>query len=180
MCKPPTPACVLPGMPTDTHDRYFHVVAESDKLEGGYVPKRQIERQLDALNGAFNPYKINFKWGGTQHVIMPAWADNCQELEMKQFLQKGTSADLNVYILPKISCVNQVLQPDDEAVGAAVTIPGYIPSSPSIRARDAVHIRADTLPGSLDTPFGMGMTLVHEAGHWFGCKYCEPRAYNID
>jgi hypothetical protein len=169
MCKLVIFAWARPGLPADTHDRYFHVVAESNRLEDGYVPKRQIERQLDVLNGAYNPHKINFKLAGAQRAIVPRWANNCKELEMKQYLQKGTSTDLNGYILPKITCVRQKEQKDDETLGAATTIPGYEPTSPSIRARDAVHVRADTLPGGAQTRFDLGMTLVHEVGHWFGC-----------
>lgn len=161
-------------LPANTDISYFHIVAASNSINDGYIPNKQLRSQLDALNEAYSPHKIAFKFAGGERVAMPEWADNCKEIEMKEELQNGTFADLNVYLFPSILCVNRVVKPNDETLGYATNLPGVKTTDSLSRSLDAVHIRADTLPGG-SKPFNEGKTLVHEVGHWLGCKFCPAR-----
>ena len=70
-------------------------------------------RQLEVLNDAYSKYNIMFKQAGADWVVKPEWADSCQEAEMKTALHQGTYADLNVYLLAKLACVNQTRIPSE-------------------------------------------------------------------
>lgn len=167
---------MLSDLPAHTSTSYFHVVAKGSRLIDGYIPDFQMSRQLDVLNDAYNPHNITFKWAGADRIIKPEWADNCKEIDMKQVIQRGNYADMNVYFFPGIHCVNRVRFGSDDLLGYVTAIPGAKKNDRLTRAMEAVHIRADTLPGGTGVPFDMGMTLVHEVGHWLGCEYCRCMA----
>jgi hypothetical protein len=87
--------------------RYFHVVAEDATEVGGMRSHDQIVEQFDVLKRAFNKHNINFKHAGTTQTVNPDWAENCAELEMKEPLHRGTYADLNVYLHPRLRCAEK-------------------------------------------------------------------------
>lgn len=171
MCKSHVNACILSDRQANTQSSYFHVVTRSNRSQDGYITDVQISRQLDVLNSAYSPHSIIFKWAGADRVIKPEWADNCKELDMKQTLQRGNYADMNVYFFPHIRCINRVRFLSDDLLGYVTAIPSAKKNDRMTKATDAVHIRADTLPGGTGVPFNMGMTMVHEVGHWLGCEY---------
>ncbi|KAH7406534.1 metalloprotease 1 precursor [Phaeosphaeria sp. MPI-PUGE-AT-0046c] len=150
---------------------YFHVVAKGSRIQDGYITDFQISRQLDVLNGAYNPHNITFKWAGADRIIKPECADNCKEIDMKQVLQRGNYADMNVYFFPRIHCTNRVRFDSDDLLGYVTAIPSAKRTERLTKAIEAVHIRADTLPGGSGAPFDLGMTMVHEVGHWLGLQH---------
>lgn len=113
-----------------------------------------------------------FKLGKGDISVAPNWSDNYMELQMKQRLQKGTYADMNVYFFPSMACVNSERLPNDRVLGYVTDFPDDKTANTKRQILDAVHIRADTVPGGKFENFDMGMTLVHEVGHWLGCEYC--------
>jgi len=129
-----------------------------------------LRRQLDVLNNAYIPHKISFKLRGADSVVMPSWSTNCLEFSTKQNLRKGTYADLNVYFFPKLGCIdgNRVLW--YEKFFGYSAFPWQLAAGDGNEVMDGVLVRSDTVPGS-DSEKNLGMTLIHEVGHWFGRKY---------
>lgn len=79
------------------------------------------------------------------------------ETEMKQALHQGSYSDLNLYFLSDMP---------DGLLGFC-----YFPvSDPSTSDRtvDGCMNLADSLPGGSASNYNLGMTAVHETGHWFG------------
>jgi hypothetical protein len=117
------------------------------------------------LNDAYKPHNIKFEFTDHEKTVKPKWSGNCNELEMKMSLRKGTYADLNVYFLSSINCLGGV------EFGSGVL--GYAEwpaddiSGTQQEIMDSVLVRADTVPGGR-APFDEGKTLVHEVGHWLG------------
>jgi hypothetical protein len=146
-------------------------VAEDNTERGGQVNAKRLTRQLDVLNKAYKPHNIHFKHAGTDSIIVPKWAENCKEKEMKKKLRNGNYADMNVYIFPRIRCLNFVDYGEDSGtLGSVSDFPSHVLIDSLKYETDGVHIRADTMPGGTNAPYNEGMTLVHEAGHWLGCK----------
>lgn len=79
------------------------MIAENESLEGGNMTMESIHRQLDVLNNAYSPHKINFNLKGTNLVVVPTLSIECQYFSTKN-LHKGTYADLNVYFFTKLGC----------------------------------------------------------------------------
>ncbi|GKT91485.1 metalloprotease [Colletotrichum tofieldiae] len=80
---------------------YWHVIASSNSVSGGYLTQSTLDRQLD------------FAQAGADWTINTNWAADRAELTMKRSLRKGTYADLNVYFLPAppISAMPTSLRP---------------------------------------------------------------------
>lgn len=53
---------------TITIQTYFHVVASSTSLSGGYIPQSQVTAQFNKMNSAFAPYGIAFVNAGTDYT----------------------------------------------------------------------------------------------------------------
>jgi hypothetical protein len=97
---------------------------------------------------------------------------------MSRKLRNGTYADLNVYIFPRIRCINSNYFPYGDVMGSNSEFPSNVVVGDRHYQRDGVHIRADTMPGGTQEDREDGMTLVHEVGHWLGCEY-HPHALNF-
>lgn len=53
---------------------YFHVVARSNSLSGGYIPESQLAAQFKVMNDNYAPYGISFVRAGTDYT----WVYNVQ------------------------------------------------------------------------------------------------------
>lgn len=109
--------------------------------------------------------------GEAVHHTHPEWEDSpYAEDEMKLKYHAGTYADLNVYAVPSIDWVGEAWQP---CFGFAYQ-PWYIHDRDAQSAHrlafDGVTIRMDTLPGGTNELYPMGKNLIHQVGHWLGCK----------
>ncbi|KAF7551409.1 hypothetical protein G7Z17_g5016 [Cylindrodendrum hubeiense] len=149
--KPTTRATINVGV-------YFHVVAQSQTVAGGYLTDDMLTKQLDVLNTDFAPHSIAFNLLGTDRTVNSGWSTDGNELAMKKALRKGTYSDLNIYIQSKLS---------DDLYGYA-----YFPASVSNGSDnyflDGVIIDAQTVPGGSRANFNLGKTATHEVGHWMG------------
>ncbi|KAH8592158.1 extracellular metalloprotease [Bisporella sp. PMI_857] len=142
---------------TITIDTYFHVVARSKSLSGGYVPPEQLESQLAVLNDNFAPYGFEFNLVSTDYTINRRWASDGNELAMKKALRKGDYKSLNIYFLYNL----------DDAFGYC-----YFPTTVEEESDefyiDGCSILYTTVPGGSATNYNEGKTVTHEVGHWFG------------
>ncbi|KAI1248649.1 hypothetical protein MGN70_009849 [Eutypa lata] len=75
---------------------YFHVLASSTSVSGGYISASTLTQQLAAMNAAYAPYDISFTQAGADWTVNSGWAADGSELTMKRSLRKGTYADLNL------------------------------------------------------------------------------------
>lgn len=87
---------------------WFHVVSFDKTVEGGNVPNKWIQAQLDVLNNGYEG-RVKFYMLGTTRTVNSDWVYmdyydpetwEALELEMKSTLRRGTMATLNFYIVP--------------------------------------------------------------------------------
>ncbi|KAK8061893.1 hypothetical protein PG994_008259 [Apiospora phragmitis] len=145
---------------TTTVRVYVHVVAESKSESGGYLSTSSVNSQISAMNEAYAPYGYQFTLAGTDFTVNSNWATNAYgsaEAPMKRALRKGNYADLNLYLVSDMgSILGYATFPDDSGPGQSNF---YL---------DGVVVASGSVPGGPLTNFNLGLTSVHEAGHWFG------------
>lgn len=137
---------------------YWHVLATSNSVSGGYLTQATLNSQLAVLNKAYAPHSISFVQAGADWTINSNWANDRSELAMKKALRKGTYADLNVYFMPGTSYLGYAYFPTTVTTGSNNY---YL---------DGVVILSTTVPGGSSTGYNLGHTATHEIGHWLGRK----------
>ncbi|KAK7697702.1 hypothetical protein SLS64_013258 [Diaporthe eres] len=135
---------------------YFHVLATSTSASGGYLTSAQISSQLSAMNTAFAPHGISFVNAGTDWTVNSNWANDGAETTMKRSLRKGTYADLNLYFVYSMDYLGYCY------------FPASTSGSDSTFYLDGCTILSSTVPGGSETNYNLGLTAVHEIGHYFG------------
>jgi hypothetical protein len=138
----------------------FHIIHEGQQ---GYLPDRQIKAQVTLLNRTYAPANIQFKIASVNLHENSAWfrhePGTDGEVEMKTELGKDTARSLNIY----------TAEPGAGLLGYA-TFPWWYKDMPQL---DGVVLHHASLPGAARPwaqpwPFDLGMTAVHEVGHWAG------------
>jgi hypothetical protein len=137
---------------------YWHVLATSSSVSGGYLTQATLNSQLAVLNKAYAPHSISFVQAGADWTINSNYANDRSELAMKKALRKGTYADLNVYFMPGTQYLGYAYFPTTVTTGSNNF---YL---------DGVVILSTTVPGGSATGYNLGHTATHEIGHWLGCK----------
>jgi hypothetical protein len=141
-------------------DLYFHVVASSTSLSGGYVPESQLTAQLNVMNEAYAPHSIHFNLISTDYTINSGWAVDGNELAMKRALRKGDYSALNLYFQREIGGnFGYCYYPTTASSGSTAFY------------RDGCSILYSTVPGGSETGYNLGHTVTHEVGHWFGLAH---------
>ncbi|KAI1108550.1 metalloprotease [Nemania sp. NC0429] len=140
-----------------TVNTYFHVVASSNSLSGGYLTQTMLTNQLSVMNSAYGPHGISFNLVGSDWTVNSNWAADGNEQAMKKALRKGTYADLNVYFLGNL--------------GGGLLGYCYFPTSSHASGStnfiiDGCTILAQSVPGGTAAPYNLGGTVTHEVGHW--------------
>ncbi|KAH8917632.1 zincin, partial [Atractiella rhizophila] len=140
---------------------YFHVIYASTSASQGYVSDTQIANQIAVLNSDYASVGISFKLAGTTRTQQSTWFNKANDgtsynTAMKKQLRQGSAADLNVYT---------VGFNDGSGLLGYSTFPSDYSSDPT---NDGCVILYSSLPGGTASPYNLGATLTHEAGHWFG------------
>ncbi|KAF3491917.1 metalloprotease 1 [Arthroderma uncinatum] len=137
---------------------YFHVVAASMSPADGYISDKMLQDQLAVMNKAYAPHGFSFKLANTTRTINAGWASGGDELQMKYALHKGKYSDLNVYFMKKLAdgTTGNCPYPSNPYPGT----PGYV--------KDGCMVLASTVPGGSLAKFNLGLTTVHEIGHYMG------------
>jgi hypothetical protein len=137
---------------------YFHVINKGPAVTDGNVGDAVLKEQVDVMNKAYAPVQVSFTLAGIDRTTDAKWMGSSMwtagETAMKNALRKGDSGALNVYTTAAT----------DGTLGWA-TFPWDYNSKPKM---DGVVIHYGTLPGGTYPAYDLGMTLVHEAGHWLG------------
>ena len=139
----------------------FHIIHDG---AAGKLLDRQLEAQVAMLNTIYKPSGVQFKTIDVQEYEQPEWFRHeygtPAEGEMKTALGKDTDHCLNIY-----TC-----EPGGGLLGYA-TFPWWLAETPQL---DGVVLHHASFPKSPTPwvqqpwPFDLGMTAVHEIGHWCG------------
>lgn len=105
---------------------------------------------------SFTPYGISFVQAGLDYTINEAYASDQNELQMKRALRKGTYADLNLYFEPIFDYLGYCYLPTDTT------------GSDETYWLDGCTIYSFSVPGGSETNYNLGLTVVHEVGHFLG------------
>ncbi|KAK0657929.1 hypothetical protein B0T16DRAFT_317900 [Cercophora newfieldiana] len=146
-------------------DTYVHIVTNSTKLEDGWVSNQTIIDQITVLNARFSLSQISFVLKGATRTVNPAWAiqpSDANDLAMRRALRKGDYKTLNLYYQT------------DAASGSTLGVCYYPravkPGSDEFFV-DGCNMQHFTLPGGRAKNYNLGITTVHEVGHWLGLMH---------
>jgi hypothetical protein len=142
---------------------YYHVISKDTTLAGGNVPDSQLAAQTSVMNKDYASSGLTFTTAGTTRTINADWFNNAgpgssQQTAMKNALRQGGAGALNVYTVGFTG-------------GSGAGLLGYatFPSSyASAPKDDGVVMLYSSVPGGTASPYNLGRTLTHEAGHWVG------------
>jgi hypothetical protein len=154
---------------------FFHVITAGTSLEEGNVPEAKLDEQIAVLNTAFSGGRggastpFYFVKAGTTRTLNASWFSGfsanqitTQERAAVTRLHTGGLKALNVYT------VN---------AGTSWGIdPQWVHND---YLDDGIVLRFWDLPGLSVGNYSLGMTAVHEAGHWLGLAHpqrggCNP------
>lgn len=136
--------------------QFIHITSKGN----GKISEIMRWAQVDVLNKSYAPAGITFKYdpATTKEVENDKWFlmdhGSSEEHIAKNSLHASPERNLNFYtggLVPRL-------------LGWA-TFPWDLEGD---RDRDGVVIQCNTLPGGSSAPFNLGMTAVHEIGHWLG------------
>lgn len=136
--------------------QFIHIT----KRNQGVIPETMRQEQIAVLNNSYNPAGIFFMYNpATVKTVENAeWfdmdIDSSAVRHAKSSLHASPERNLNFYTAG--------LSPS--LLGWA-TFPWELEGD---RDMDGVVIQCNTLPGGSASPFNLGMTAVHEVGHWLG------------
>ena len=147
------------GAPQTVVPVYYHVIRPSNSSKTPQSPDRdRIELQQQVLNDAFNNTVFSFELKNVSFIVNDAWygPNDTRDGDMKKAHHVGGRNTLNVYV-----------RADDDICGYA-TFPFTAPFTALIGILDGVVVNDLCIAGSNSTRRRMGLTLVHEVGHWLG------------
>jgi hypothetical protein len=152
---------------------YFHIIINSQKE--GLVTTKTVLEQMDVLNKAYKVTNIQFELVQLDITINDRWyglnlTSYDAHYEMKNALRKGGPEALNIYTT-KLSSLGYSTFPAD--------VEGN-------KVFDGVVVELTSLPGGSYVNYNLGMTVVHEVGHWCGLQHtfkgndCEGEGDSVD
>lgn len=113
------------------------------------------------MNSAYEATGYSFNLVDTDFTTNDDWAaaeyQSSAEAEMKRNLKQGSYADLNLYFLSDLG----------GGLLGFCYFPQADPTAEDLALDGCVNL-ADSLPGGAATNYDLGITAVHETGHWFG------------
>lgn len=146
--------------PAITVQTYFHVLTTTAK--SGQFTQDMATQQAAALNKAYNPIGVSFNLVNTSFTANDAWAvgDGTSMDDAKKALRVGTYKDLNLYFHSDLT----------GGILGTCTLPSQVTAQTQVSQyyTDGCNINANTMPGGSMTGYNLGMTAVHETGHWLG------------
>lgn len=136
---------------------FIHVV---DGAQGA-ISAEQRKRQVTALNGAY----------AAMGIVFTAEEGNVSVVDNPEFFRMGHMSarernckTQNQAVDPKRGLNFYTAEPGGGLLGWA-TFPFQMEGDPTM---DGVVIIHSSLPGGTGAPYDLGMTAVHEVGHWLG------------
>jgi len=148
---------------TATLDVYMHVVFTNRTVEGGYIPRDILLKQMEVMNEDYKATGISFKLRNITRINSPQWFSRVapgspEEQKMKRTFRYGDASALNIWSVGF-----------EEGDGAGLLGYAKFPSDYEKEPEDdGVVVLHTTLPGVGPPPYNEGRTLTHEVGHWGG------------
>jgi hypothetical protein len=137
---------------------FIHVV-DGDQ---GHVSAEQRADQIRVMNEAFAFMGVHFSHDEDQHVAV---VDNAAFFRMGHgSLRERNCKSQNQVLAPQEGLNFYTASPGGNLLGWA-TFPVELEGDP---AMDGVVMLHSTLPDGSMAPYNLGMTAVHEVGHWLG------------
>ena len=135
---------------------WFHVIGDGSGSSDADVTDQEISAQLAVLNEHYIGSGFSFTLAGVTRTTNAAWysMSGGAESQAKAALREGGAGTLNLYVA---GIGNGLL--------GWATFPANYASSPSM---DGVVMLNASLPGGSAAPYDLGLTAVHEVGHWLG------------
>jgi pregnancy-associated plasma protein-A len=145
-------AAAIPHIEVPVH---FHVIHDG---QTGKLTDQELDAQLKVLNRAYLPHDISFRTVSIDRTDNSVWF----KMTMGSAAERKAKAQLGI-------------QPDRSLnfytadIGAGLLgwarFPADFAGDP---VRDGVVILRTSLPGGSAAPYDLGLTAVHEIGHWLG------------
>lgn len=180
----------LSSRATITIKVYFHALVNTS-APTSYPPDSLFQAQLTVMNNAYQASGIQFTWAGAERIrnntlatgdgIFPNW--NASPA-MQAYLARYRSvyySELNLFFYTN---------PPSDTLGQCTFPLSTVPASTSYDFnKDGCHLATGTLPGQELTNYNLGMTAVHETGHWlsllhpftgYTCDTSNPGDYVAD
>lgn len=134
-----------------------HVICADDGSNCG-ANQQMVDDQMAVLNQDFAAYGFSFVHVDTVYTSKSDWLTvvnfSAEETEMKRTLAVDPATTFNIYVTGT----------GGRALGWA-TFPQRYPEDNFMHG---VVLLGESLPGGTATPYNLGKTLVHEAGHYLG------------
>lgn len=137
--------------------RFIHIVSGNE----GVISRAQREEQINVMNTVFAPTGVSFSYSENEvaevdnHAFFTMGHGSLAERQCKvQHQAIGSAKGLNFY----------TARPAGSLLGWA-TFPHDMAGDPQM---DGVVMLDGTLPGGSMTNYNLGITAVHEVGHWLG------------
>ncbi|KAJ3516339.1 hypothetical protein NLJ89_g1178 [Agrocybe chaxingu] len=144
---------------------YWNLIYTNETTEGGYLPDKFIDDQMQVLADDFARSRLTFAVQDVRRIYHPEWFSKLgpydtieMDTEMKTLYRQGGAADLNIFTV-------------GFEVGEASGLLGYATLPADYEAfpiDDGVVLAHMSLPGGSIARYNLGRTLTHEVGHWVG------------
>ncbi|QDS69274.1 hypothetical protein FKW77_002289 [Venturia effusa] len=134
---------------------YFHVV--SSQANENMVTDEMVADQLSVMNANYAGTGFSFSLVATDRTVNDKWASQQADSAMQKALRQGTYSSLNMYFMTDLPSplLGQCVFPQNNPTAAVI-------------AKDGCEILASTMPGGSKEQYNLGLTVVHEVGHWLG------------